>query len=123
MDEVVYEALSKYYNTLENGIYVETSNVRRLLILSFYKDFVYEDYRGLLDKESYRLIEQALDCLYGTSCLISYPDYLKMGKLHLGEMTELSQRVKTIEDTEVVKLIHGAEEDPNSDILIVESEE
>ena len=35
----------------------------------------------------------ALDCLFGSTCLIPYPDYLKMGKLHLGDMTEVSQRI------------------------------
>jgi hypothetical protein len=65
---------------------------------------VYHDYRGLLSKADYSLIEQALNCLYGSTCLIPYPDYLKMGKLHLGEMTEMAQRIKRAEDTEVVKV-------------------
>jgi hypothetical protein len=74
---------------------------------------VYCDYRGLLSKDDYRLIEKALDCLYGSTCLIPYPDYLKMNKLHLGEMTEMAQRVKTLEDTDVVKVIHSDESDEN----------
>jgi hypothetical protein len=36
-------------------------------------------------------------------------------------MTELAQRVKTIEDTEVLKSFDGTSED--SDIMIVESDE
>ena len=60
------------------------------------------------------------------TCLIPYPDYLKMGKLHLGEVTELAQRVKNIEDTEVVKLIHdldNAEGTLPSDVLLYAEEE
>lgn len=126
MDEILFEALAKYYHALELKGYMSKTHSNKLLLLSFYKDFVFKDYRAILSKEDYRLIERALDCIYGTSCLIPYPDYLKMGKLHLGEMTEIAQRLKDIEDTEVVKLIHGlegAEEDPTSDVLVVEDEE
>ena len=77
--------------------------MEKLLILCFYRDFTLQDYRGLINKDDYHLIEKALDCLYGSTCLIPYPDYLKMGKLHLGEMTEVLERVKKVEDTKVVK--------------------
>jgi hypothetical protein len=41
-----------------------------------------------------------------------------MGKLQLGQMSELAQRVKSLEDTDVVKLIHQAESDYPSDIVL-----
>ena len=93
--------------------------------MAFYWDFMYNDYRALLSKKDYRLIERALDCIYGTSCLIPYPDYLKMGKLRLGDMTEMAQRVKTLEETEVVKVIHDLNSvngDSQSDVLIMAEE-
>jgi hypothetical protein len=46
---------------------------------------------------------------------------MKMSKLYLGEMTELAQRVKNIEETEVLKAYDGICED--SDIMIVESDD
>lgn len=121
MDEIVYEALSKYFHALEIHGYMSKTHSIKLLVLSFFKDFVFQDYRGILTREDYCLIERALDCLYGTSCLIPYPDYLKMGKLHLGEMTEMAQRVKTLEDTDVVKVMHDFEntDDVQSDVMIV----
>ncbi len=125
MDEILYEALTKYYHALEMQGYMPNMHSFKLLALIFYRDFVYHDYRGLLSKEDYRLIERALDCIYGTSCLIPYPDYLKMGKLHIGEMTEMANRVKTLEDTNVVKVIHNlsdAEGDINSDVIITMEE-
>ena len=118
MDEMLYSAFSNYFHALEMKGYMSYSQMQKLLVLSFYRDFVFSDYRGILTKEDYHLIEQALDCLYGTTCLIPYPDYLKMSKLHLGEMTEMAQRVKNIEDTEVLKAFDGTSED--SDIEIVE---
>ena len=120
MNEIVYQALIKYYHALECTGYMAASQGEKLLVLAFYNEFVMNDYRGLITKDDYRLIERALNCLYGSSCLIPYPDYLKMGKLHIGEMSEMAQRVKTLEDTDVVKTttIGG----PESDVLIVVEE-
>ena len=123
MDEMIYSALSRYYNTLEKTGYMSYANLQKLLLLIFYRDFVFEDYRGWLSKDDYRLIERALNCLYGSTCLIPYPDYLKMGKLNLGSMTELAQRVKNIEDTSVLKLIHDTETKNPSDVLVIADED
>ena len=122
MGEILYEALSKYYHALGLKGYMSKAHSNKLLILAFFWDFTYNDYRGILSKEDYCLIEKALDCIYGTSCLIPYPDYLKMGKLHLGEITEMAQRVKTLEDTDVVKVIqdlNNIDDTTQSDIYIV----
>ena len=124
MDEIVYEALAKYYHVLELKGYMNVKHSYKLLVLSFFKDYIYNDYRGLISKEDYRLIEKALDCIYGTSCLIPYPDYLQMGKLHLGEMSELAQRVATLEEEEVVKTLqdNSSVDVEDSDIIITEDE-
>lgn len=122
MGEILYKALSKYYHALGLKGYMSKAHSNKLLILAFFWDFTYNDYRGILSKEDYCLIEKALDCIYGTSCLIPYPDYLKMGKLHLGEITEMAQRVKTLEDTDVVKVmqdLNNVDDTTQSDIYIV----
>ena len=117
MDEFVYNGLATYYNALSKLGYYKYADVFKLLLLCFYIDFVKHDYRGILSREDYHEIEMALNCLFGTSCLIPYPDYLKMGKLHLGEITEMAYRLKTIEDTEVLKSEDFSSED-NSDIVV-----
>ena len=125
MGDILLEALTKYYHALEVKGYMSKVHSEKLLVMAFYWDFMYNDYRALLSKKDYCLIERALDCIYGTSCLIPYPDYLKMGKLHLGEITEMAQRVKTLEETEVVKVIHDLDSvnsDPQSDIVIMAEE-
>lgn len=121
MDKILYEALSKYYHILELKGYMSKAHSDKLLILAFFWDFTYNDYQGILSKEDYCLIEKALDCIYGTSCLIPYPSYMKSGKLHLGEVTELAQRIKALEDTEVVKVIQdldSTDDNTQSDIYI-----
>ena len=122
MDEYVYQVLTNYYNVLDSVGYQPHSISKKLLILCFYKNIIYGDYRGRFSKEDWILIEKALDCLYGSECLIPYPDYMKKGKLHLGELSELAQRVQDLEDTNVLKVIHDEEAYPgtdDSDIMFV----
>lgn len=122
MDEILYNALSRYYHALEVKGYMPIIQAYKLLVLIFYKDFVYSDYRGIITEKDYMLIEKVLDCLYGTTCLIPYPDYLKMGKLYLGEITEIAHRVTALEDTPVLKLIRdlsSAEGNVDTDIMVM----
>ena len=74
-----------------------------------------ENYGLTVNKEDYLTIERALNCLFGTNCLMPYPDYLKMGKLKLGEMTEMAQRIKNLESEPVLKLVHDLDSVVNSD--------
>ena len=121
MDEIIYNGITSYYKALGKLGYYRYKDVFRLLLLCFYREFTLEDYRGILSREDYRQRERALNCLFGTSCLIPYPDYLKMGKLHIGEMTEMAQRLKTIEETEVLKAEDFSSE-TESDIIITADE-
>jgi hypothetical protein len=122
MDEYIYQSLSHYYTALGKLGYYKYADVKKLLVLLFYRDFVFNDYRGFISRSDYLTIERALNCLFGTTCLMPYPDYLKMGKLHIGEVSELSQRVKTLEDTSVVKVIHDISEDLDSEIRVYEED-
>lgn len=117
MDEIVYKSLSSYYHVLETKGYMAYQHLEKLLILVFYWEFIFSDFRGLLSKEDYSLIERALDCLYGSTCLIPYPMYVKTGKLNLGQVTEFAYRLKKLEDTEVLKL-SDLETPDDSDIEI-----
>lgn len=78
MDEFVYGALNQYYNVLGKIGYMSDKHTASLLVLTFLYNLIYHDYRGYISKEDYMIIERALNCLYGSSCLIPYPDYLKM---------------------------------------------
>jgi len=98
MDEMIYNTLSYYFHALEVKGYMPFRDSVKALLLIFYRDFVFNDFRARITEEDYHLIEKALDCLYGTTCLIPYPDYLKMGNLYLDEITELGARVKNVED-------------------------
>lgn len=125
MDNLLYSILYNYYHLLELTGSVSSSNTKKLLVISFYNDFIYNYCSDKISREDYLLIEKALDCMYGSSCLIPYPDYLRMGKLQLNEVTKLALRVKAIEDTNVVKVMHNLEDvsDDSSDVSIMESDD
>jgi hypothetical protein len=103
MERIVYNTICTYTQALEKLGYVSDVDTQKALVLSFYWDYIYNMPGHILKRDEYMLVEKALDCLYGSTCLIPYPDYLKMSKLHLGQMEELNARLKAIEDTKVVK--------------------
>lgn len=120
MDEMLYDALYRYYHALGLRGYMPIGDSYKLLVLVFLRDFAYNDYRGRITEDDYHLMEKALDCLYGTTCLMPYPDYLKMGKLHLGEISELAYRIGELEDADVLKLTMGNSQD--SDVEVTASD-
>ena len=122
MDNIIFNAITQYYAALCKLGYYSYNEVFKLLVLCFYRDYVFNDYRGVLSRKDYYVIERALNCLFGSTCLIPYPDYLKMGKLHLGEITEINNRLKAVEDVNVLKAF-DAEGTSESDIIIVSDEE
>ena len=88
----------------------------KALVLSFYWDYIYNQPGQILKRDEYMLVEKALDCLYGSTCLIPYPDYLKMGKLHLGQMEEIDARLRAVEETKVVKGKNHIQNIPDIDL-------
>jgi uncharacterized protein (DUF608 family) len=122
MDEYIYQSLSHYYTALGKLGYYKYADVKKLLVLLFYRDFVFNDYRGFISRSDYLTIERALNCLFGTTCLMPYPDYLKMGNVQLGGITELATRVKNLENTTVVKPFDSVATD-DSDVIILTEEE
>lgn len=122
MDEMMYNSLSSYYNALEKKGYMSFEDSKKLLVLLFYMDFIYHDYDALISREDYQLIERALNCLYGSSCLIPYPEYLEMARMQLGEISELVQRINNMENAVVLKTMDVVPED-GSDIIITREQE
>lgn len=121
MDEIVYNAIVRYFSTLSSLGYISYEDVKNLLFLTAIQEFVYKDFRGFIDANDYREIEKALYRIFGTSCLVPYPEYCNntdMNKLHLGDISELAHRVianeeniEEIQGTKVVKVLSPYEEE------------
>lgn len=73
MDNILYESLSRYFNTLSKLGYKSYSDVDRLLVLIFIQEWLEDKCLNYINEDDQRIIERVLYCLYGSSCLIPYP--------------------------------------------------
>lgn len=86
MDDQLYNYLTRYYKVLSELGYLNHEITESLLIFSFLSDILNaacntysienEDtiYSGKLSDNDKGYIVEALDCLYGSNCIISYPE-------------------------------------------------
>ena len=113
MDELVYNTLVQYFKLLANFGYVNYTNVYKVLFLISMQDLTTGGFRSLITEDDYRQIERALYKIFGTTCLVPYPQFcsdVNTGKFQTGYLTDLSTRLNIIEtnlqqiqDTEVIK--------------------
>lgn len=76
MDKVLNESLTRYFSILSKLGYMSYSNVDKLLVLIFIDDLLRSDCKSFITEDEYRVIDNALYCLYGSTCLIPYPEYI-----------------------------------------------
>lgn len=100
MVNYTFNTLCRYFTHLCNTGYMKQDEVNKLLLLTTIRRFVDCDFRGLLDEDRYNKINKALYKLYGTSCLIPYPDfYNRKNKrvMYTCSISELANRVENLE--------------------------
>ncbi len=100
MVNYIYDSLCRYFGHLCKTGYIKQSEVNKLLLLTVIQKLVDCDFRGLVSKDDYNLINEALYKLYGTSCLIPYPDYYNNNNkriMYTCSISELAHRVERIE--------------------------
>lgn len=74
MDNLLYNSFSKYVKTLTKTGHIDNDVSDKLLVVSFLYDFIKcecKDYILPVDLEE---INKALYCLYGSNCIIEYPN-------------------------------------------------
>ena len=75
LSDYTFEVFNNYFNVLKNIGYKKNSDSNKLLILGFIEDLLTGPYRIYITDEDYKYIEAALNCLFGSSRLISFPRY------------------------------------------------
>jgi hypothetical protein len=73
-DKLAYEALKRYFNILREFGYKCYWSVDKLLLLLFITELLNSDCSSFLTEDDRRMIYNVLSCLYGSTCLIDYPD-------------------------------------------------
>lgn len=70
----LYEALKRYYNHLFNTGYSKPNDLEKLLIYIFIEELYEYPMSSYIKEEDYNIIGNALNCLYGSTCALSYPE-------------------------------------------------
>lgn len=69
MDNLTYDAVSNYFSRVESVGYMSYENIKSLLALIYI--YYFKENFDLTEEES-RIVDNALSCLKGSNCLISY---------------------------------------------------
>lgn len=98
MDDLLYNSCLRYFTSLANFGYTSEADVKKLLFYVYIQELV-NTTSIAIPPEDYKSLENALYCMYGTTCLMPYPDYCERPMYaHLGDIAELSYRLATAED-------------------------
>lgn len=81
LDDLSYESIVRYFHTLSIFGYKSYSEVYKLLLLLFLTDLINGPLGFYIDSCDYRYINRLLYKLYGSTCLIPYPDYNRSTEL------------------------------------------
>lgn len=73
----LHQALKAYFNILRRTGYKKYSQVDDLLILSAIEDIMNGPMVEYVTEDDFRVIDKALYCVYGQSCMIPYPAWKK----------------------------------------------
>lgn len=91
----LFKALNSYFNSLSYFGYKKQSDVNKLLVLDYIYEILTGNMRYYVTEDDYRWIERALSCLYGSSCLVPYPQYANNDTLfgHMDYLDYMESRI------------------------------
>lgn len=75
LSDVAYEGLNRYFHSVSTFGYKSYSEVYKLLTLLYIEELIFGPLGLYINECDYRTITNTLYCLYGSTCLISYPEF------------------------------------------------
>lgn len=76
LTDLSFIGVTRYFNALSIFGYKSYDEVYKLILLLFIQDLLGEPFNIFINEEDYKTITNILYCLYGTTCLIPYPELL-----------------------------------------------
>lgn len=99
-DIILNESLDRYFTVLEKTGYVNSNDVDKLLLLNFLQEFLNEcEY--IISEEDYILINNIIDCISDTSCLIPYRQFKQPNEPLVGYINNVLIRITEQEDSRI----------------------
>lgn len=74
LNDELLNSLGTYFCTLSRLGYMKDSEVEKLIVALFIGEILDGSLEMLISEEDFKSITNALNCLQGHSCLLSYPD-------------------------------------------------
>lgn len=76
MDKTVaYQSIVNYFSVLANSGYKNYNDTYKLIVFLFIEELLNSSLSLYITEEDYRTINNVLSCIYGSSCIIPYPEY------------------------------------------------
>lgn len=74
--DVAVKALQKYFTKLSYLGYIKDEDVKKILVLLLLEELLNQWY-SFVTENDYRIISRSLYKLFGSNCIISFPDYIR----------------------------------------------
>lgn len=100
LNNLAYNGINTYFNTLSVLGYKKYSDVKRLLVLLFINDLLRSSFSLYVDEDDYRVIDNVLYCLFGSTCLIPYPEF----NVNTSLVLNLNEDIPRISEDDILRL-------------------
>lgn len=74
-NNMAYIGICNYFQTLSTFGYKSYGEVNKLITLLFIEDLLRSSFSLYISEDDYRTITRVLYCLFGSTCLIPYPEF------------------------------------------------
>lgn len=72
--EYLYNSLYTYFNTLKNYGYKSYNSALNILFYILLDKYMNKDFKHLVSGKDRKILDEYLECLYGSDCMFPYPD-------------------------------------------------
>lgn len=76
LTNIASTAVNRYFKTLSTFGYKSYTDVNKLIVLIFIEELLNSsEFSFYISEEDYKIITNSLYCLYGSDCMIDFPEY------------------------------------------------
>lgn len=87
------EAIQRYFTTLSQFGYKSYTDVDKMTVLFFLEEVLAYDFLDFITEDDYRHIVNALYCMFGSTCLIGFPEFANYDSLIHKTKVHLTPRI------------------------------
>ena len=105
LDNLAYTGVSNYFEIISKVGYKSDKEVNKLLTFLFIEDLINGPLSIYIEEEDYKTIVNALYCLFGSTCLVPYPEFIVDSSL----IQKLKLEAPRITEDNILRATHYGE--------------